>query len=457
MTFLLFSLEAASVALMTAAAGELVLWRPSRSLTRFFESFAVGAGVASFLLFPLSLVLGSNALEGIFALLILSFSAVVALRFRGWKREPGETVEQPVNFGDPLSLLFLLAIGIATLLFALQNWRVAYVWDGFQIWASRAQMLFVEGMLAPERFPETLHVAAKIAYPPLVSLLQALMATLHGSFDFDGFKPLFLIFFIGMLVMTYQAARSVAGSRVALSATALIAFLPPLSTETAAGGYADMPLAFVVSAVVASALGGTPRRNHALPWLIGTLCFVKNEGMVYALITVAVVVIHWLTTRSSIMLRDRLRANLVPIAALSTMILGRIAYLEWIDYEDLSFHSLSGDSAGFAFGRMADVLRLSAIYLFDPRIWGLFWPAFFVALVIVLRRNRAEVRAIAISVLLSLAAFQGMFLLTRWDVALHVDQALVRLLSQVAPAAAVVIAGGYAILSAGQSHLSKKS
>ena len=445
MTFLLFSLEAASVALMTAAAGELVLWRPSRSLTRFFESFAVGAGVASFLLFPLSLVLGSNALEGIFALLILSFSAVVALRFRGWKREPGETVEQPVNFGDPLSLLFLLAIGIATLLFALQNWRVAYVWDGFQIWASRAQMLFVEGMLAPERFPETLHVAAKIAYPPLVSLLQALMATLHGSFDFDGFKPLFLIFFIGMLVMTYQAARSVAGSRVALAATALIAFLPPLSTETAAGGYADMPLAFVVSAVVASALGGTPRRNHALPWLIGTLCFVKNEGMVYALITVAVLATHWVTTRRSVTLRDRIRTNLFALGALATMILGRIAYLEWIDYEDLTFLS-PGDHAEFAFERMADVLWLSAIYLLDLRIWGLFWPAYLVALVIVLRRNHAELRAIAICVLLSLGAFHGMFLLTRWDVALHVDQALVRLLSQVAPAASVVIAGAYAIL-----------
>ncbi|HUF17395.1 MAG TPA: hypothetical protein VMS12_05050 [Thermoanaerobaculia bacterium] len=441
MNFPVDLLSALAIALLFAAAGELVLFRPSRSAPDLFESFAVGSGMAAALLFPLSLAAGKNALALTFVLLLMGVVASIALRFRFWRLSRSEAVAR-IDCRDPLSIIFLLLAAGATICFALLNWRMAYQWDGFQIWATLAQMLFVEGRVAPERFPEALYIGAKIRYPQLLPLYEALVAFPHGTFDFDRLKPLFLVFFSGMLVMTYTAVRRIGSSRLALAATALVGLLPALSTGTAIGGYADMPLAFFVVSLTAAVVSerSTASRTSAVPWLIGALCFVKDEGLILAAIAVAMTGLYWLMTRKSHKLLRRIADNWPAILISGSMILTRLAYLRWIDYQDNNYLRVSRETIPVAMARVPEVLSLGLQHLFEPRMWGLFWPAFFVGFIAVLRQGGHRERMLAISVFLAICVFHVIFLFTNWEVELHVQQALPRLLAQIAPAAAVVMA-----------------
>ncbi len=445
--FLVDLLTALAVGMMFVALGELLLFRPCRNVSSAFESLVVGAGAAAALLFPLSLLAGPRALGLLLGMLVLALVTAVALRFGRWKRLEVDTVRRSIDWRDPLSVLLLCLIVAASICFALLNWRMAYLWDGFQIWASRAQMLFIEGRLAPERFPETLHVAAKIRYPPLISMYEALTTLVRGGgFDFDRFKPIFLVLFLGMVALTYEAGRRVAGSRSGLIAAALVALLPPLSMGSAAGGYADMPLAFFVAALTSAILADNENRRgfSATPWLMGALCMVKDEGLVLSAIAVMTTAGYWLMTASRVPVWARLRKNVAGIFIVAGMIVSRVAYLRWLDYQDSSFLELNRETFSIAMQKIPEVAAIGSRYVFDPKMWGLFWPAFLASTVIILfMRCDARVRAISLSVLLAAGAFFGIFLYTKWELALHIDQALPRLLAQIAPAAAVVMVAAY--------------
>src|SRR5262249_44375773 len=77
--------------------------------------------------------------------------------------------------------------------------------------------------------------------------------------------------------------------------------------------------------------------------------------------------------------------------------------------------------------------------LLDPRTWGLFWPAFFAAAVLMALGKQRGVSLIAVAVTAAIAIEASVFLITNWDVRLHIEGSYARLLAQLAPAAAVVI------------------
>ena len=62
------------------------------------------------------------------------------------------------------------------------------------------------------------------------------------------------------------------------------------------------------------------------------------------------------------------------------------------------------------------------------------------AAVLLIRRGRADVRALTFGTLAVLAEYGAIFLFTNWsDVALHIEQAFPRLLAHIAPVAAVSV------------------
>jgi hypothetical protein len=81
-------------------------------------------------------------------------------------------------------------------------------------------------------------------------------------------------------------------------------------------------------------------------------------------------------------------------------------------------------------------------WLLNFREWGLLWPAFAVALLMVARTApRSSAMPIAAAALLAVFADASTFLYTNWpDPRLHLDQAFPRLLAQVAPLAMATIA-----------------
>jgi hypothetical protein len=389
-------------------------------------------------LFPLSLALPRGALLAELILIALAFAMTLVSRLR--KRGEHVLPTSPPEW-DPVATALLGAVVLIAALFAALDLRYNLGWDAFQIWASKAQLLFQLGGLERTWYPGDTYELRHIAYPPLVPLYEALLAVVRGQFDFDSFKPVFLPFYFSLLVATYGAARGVVSRRQALAATLLVGLLPLLSTGTAASGYADMPQAAFVAGVTCAAFrrGTGP---SALPWLIGGLTTVKAEGTILALVATAGVTLFWMIDRPP-GLRARLRAHWGAVAVTVGLLGLRFAYLRWAAAPDVAYASLDAASLSTAIHRVPHVARLCMVKMLSPRRWGLFWVAFFSAAVVLAIRGTSRERCLVLATAAASAVLATPFLFSTWPLELHIDQAYGRLLSQLAPAAAVAILIGY--------------
>ncbi|HUP03335.1 MAG TPA: hypothetical protein VMU19_05065, partial [Bryobacteraceae bacterium] len=244
-----------------ASAGALLLGETPRDLRSWNRHFIVGATLAAALLFPLSLLFGAWTLRIVLAGLLAGSAVQViqAIRRRGLSSLLLSIVRP---FGtERLSLvswLLLAALALCALDFTAVSLRETYAWDGFDIWASKAMVLLHHGRLTPELWPPSasphFNVTRVVNYPPLVPLYEALLATLRGGFDWNTLKPVFPIFFVSLLISLYQAGRALGGRVPALAGVLLVALLPLVAGRTSIGGYADMPLAAVLAAVLACVL-----------------------------------------------------------------------------------------------------------------------------------------------------------------------------------------------------------
>jgi hypothetical protein len=97
------------------------------------------------------------------------------------------------------------------------------------------------------------------------------------------------------------------------------------------------------------------------------------------------------------------------------------------------------------------VLARCLRWLLRPADWGLFWPAFACAAAVVMRAGPARLRALAAAVAAAAAAFASTYLLSTIPPDWHIDRSYTRLLSQLAPAAAVVMAAAYERLRGGDA------
>lgn len=415
-----------------AAVGDVIRRRGSRDLADWNISLVSGMGVCAALFFPLSLLAPRRALD-----LTLFFMGGCAA-WRIWRRARGGAARTPAAATsvarDPLPLLPLTLAAMAALSFIALDFRYNLLWDGFAAWASKGQRLFVDGGLSRSWYPGEAWDARYLAYPPLVPLFEALVGRVRGRFDFDGLKPIFVVFHLSLATSVFFAVRARASSRLAAWATAIVLLIPELSTSWAAGAYADMPQAAVAAAVVAGAMR---RDGRALPLLIGALTTVKPEGLVLAgLASTAAAWSVWLAGAD-----DRLRV----LARAASVVIGfmalRIAYIRWTGVPEDVYRF---DDLRLALSRVPEVARLCLPRLLDPRAWGLLWPAFAAAALILRKRGSAEERALAAAAAAGVAAMTVPFLFSIWPLAIHVEQAYARLLAQLAPAAVVSTVLGYA-------------
>ncbi len=416
-----------------AAVGELLMHRRARGLAEANEAMLAGMGACAAALFPLSLLLPHGALAAVATILASALIFSAGTRIFG-RRGRSEGLPGPPQ--DPLARLLLAAVALVTSGFAAINFRYTYLWDGFLIWATKAQILSHVGGLTREWYPGDRYDLRHLEYPNLVPLYEALVGLLRGGFDFDKLKPIFFVFYLSMLIGTYAAVRAQGPARFAAAATLLVGILPWLLAGAAAGGYADMPQAAVVAGVLSAAMN---RRRAALPWLIGSLTTVKAEGIIHLGLACGAVVLVWLRESGSGFLR-RLAAEWKGVAIIAAFVALRIAYLSWIP----DFYEAYGGGFREAVRQIPLVVRLCLAQLFDPRQWGLFWPGFLLAAPVLLRFGSDRDRAVTTAVGVGLAVMMVPFLFTTWPVPLQITQAYSRLAAQLAPAGAAVMVLGYA-------------
>jgi hypothetical protein len=434
-------LAATAVAAGYAFVGEVGLGRTSRGAAAWSASFLVGTGIGAALLFPLSLLAPAHAVDAELALLLLA-AAIAAWRRSRERRAPRLASSDSVRLpADPVARLLLAAVVALALFFAVFNLWYGNSWDSVQVFATRAKLLFHQGGLTRWWFPEDGYDTRLLAYPPMISLTEALVARVRGAFDFDRLKPIFFFFYLSLLFSTYAAARAVLSRRWALVAVLWIALLPELMTRGAAGGYVDMPMAAYVAASVAVILDTNGARNGGrapLPWLLGSMTAVKQEGMLLAVVGCTAIAAYWMGERPR-RIAERLRVNASAMAVLAAFMVSRVAYVKWTRVHDTTWGPFDADHVSKAVRNLGAVIRYCLHYMLDPRMWGLFWPAFLVAAIATVASGPARLRVLALATAAAAAIEAALFLFTNWDVQVHIEGAYSRLLAQLAPAAVVVI------------------
>lgn len=425
----------ALLAIGFAAVGEVALRRRSRDLASGNESFLAGLAACAAALFPLSLLLPGLALRAELALMAVCLG--LALLGRARRRTPAPPASAPGPGRDVCQWALLGAVLLIAVDFTAVDLRYAFLWDGFQIWASKTQLLYYGGGLGRLWYPGDLYELRHVPYPPIVPLYEALLQVVRGGFEFDSFKPVFLPLYYSLLAGSYAAARAAVSPRLAAAATLMIALVPLNSTGTAAGGYADMPQTAFVAGVVAAAMRGADSAN-ALPWLIGGLTLVKPEGTILALVAGGGVVLVWLSEKRSVR-----RLPWRRIAIVAAFLALRFAYIRWAGTPD-SVYVLSRESVAGALARIPHVARVCLVKMLSPRRWGLLWPAFGLAALVLLRRGSASERSLALATAVTAFLFGTIFLFSTWPLDVHIDQAYPRLLAQLSPAAVVALFAGWA-------------
>jgi hypothetical protein len=426
-----------------ALVGEALLGRASRDLFAWNESFLIGSGACAAALLPLSLVFPSSALRLELGILLLSALAVTGRRIRGGRpAEPSRWHGELAGIRqDRVALILFAAVAAMVAFFAALNLWHGHTWDSVQVWATKAKRIYFEGGLSRSWFPEDPYDVRLLSYPTYVSFLEALFSRVRGSFDFDRLKPLFFFFYVSLMLGTYAAVRTVASRRWALAMALLVALLPELTTGPSAGAYVDMPMAAFVAAVVAASLRADEYPEgwrSPLPWLIGAMTTLKQEGMILALAACGTVLLSWILERPR-RLGARLRAEWSAGLVVLLFVVARVGYVRWIAVHDTTWGPFDAAHRIRALQSVGLVLSLCTRMLLDPRTWGLFWPAFFVAAALLTAAKQTRLTLLALAIAATIAVDSGIYLFTNWEIPVHIEGSFSRLLAQLAPAAAVVI------------------
>jgi len=202
-----------------------------------------------------------------------------------------------------------------------------------------------------------------------------------------------------------------------------------------------MPQAAFVAGVVSAALNRR-ERGHVLPWLIGGLTTVKAEGTILAVVACGAVLLCWLLELSPEKpLPSRSRWKGVAVVALFLGL--RAAYIHWLGVEDSVYGTLTASRISEALARLPLVARVCLVKMLSPRRWGLLWPAFGLAGIVLFIRGTSTEKSLVAATASAAIVLATVFLFTTWPLELHIDQAYPRLLEQLAPAAVVCLAIGF--------------
>jgi len=437
-----------------ASVGEWLRGAPARTVRDWNESFLSGFGLAAALLVPLSMALPGRALTVLAVLVGLAAAGSLLRRavLRRTGAHPPDSGARGETGGaegsirhDPVALAAAAAIGAAILAFAVLNARFTFGWDGFQIWVTKARVLFHEGSLTPLLFSEADYEGRIVGYPDAIPFFEAMLCRVRGGFDFGAVKPVFLVFYVSLAAGAYSLARAFLSRRVSLVAVAMLLWLPGMSLGLNLGGYVDMPLGAAVATAAGAALRfrEDPRSARAAPWLIGSLAFYKNEGMLLAAGFCGLMLLAAVAD-TSVEGRAFLRAAWRRIAVSGLVVAALLAtaklYVRWTKNPDDTYDRVDWAHIARAPKLLPVIVRGVAAQLGDPGRWWILWPAFAVAAVVVAFRGSRSERLVALGAFLALSVYALIFLFTRWDVALHIASAYDRLPEHVAALAVVTIA-----------------
>lgn len=399
----------------------------------------VGAGCLGYALFVFAL-LGVRPGRWPLVVFFLVAMAVVGARLirkekitlRGPRLTPLESGWDRVIIGILLVLLivFQSIVLIDALAFPL------YDWDAFAIWGMKSKVIAANGLMPrPAYFTDVSLSYSHLDYPLMVPFLMAGVYGVLGHVDDQMAKlalPLFY-FAIACLVFAFGKRRLTTSMSCAVT---VIVMGAPVMLFWAGSGRADVPMtAFSIAAVVSLTEWG-----EDLKWRSCLLCailsafaaFTKNEGLVLGIINGVLMLL--LAIRSTHWKRRLVGAGLYAIVFL-LLILPWIVWLQGIPqtHENYLAHLRLSEIARNA-SRVPIIIKEFALQLVSLNRYGLLWVALIASVMVGGRafHDRTTVM-LWLLLLLQVSIYALTFLVTPWDVRVHLGSALDRLILHVVP------------------------
>jgi hypothetical protein len=335
-----------------------------------------------------------------------------------------------------LALLFAAALALR-LLQALGDALAfpVHLSDAFLIWEYKAKAFHLAGgawgVLARGELPAASHPEYPLLVPLAGSWLYLWIGRVHDQLVM-ALHPLFLA---GLCAAVYATVRAFAGRAGALGAALFVA-LPSRVYDHVGMGFADLPLAWLVTAgtgeLVRHRRDGEPARLARAALYLALGAATKMEGIVPLLLGVLAAALPRGARLAR--LRPFLVALLVPVAWTAARAALGLP-------EGHLGGGVTGARVGEAFARLPGLAARLAVELARPE-WWLLWPLLLVALP--LARGRRESAPAWIMAAGTLAAILALLAWTPQDHRWLCDTALPRVL--VPAAGPAVIAAALAFL-----------
>jgi hypothetical protein len=423
----------------------VALWPRDRALRNDIVAIAsfgwlFGAGIISTLFFAVSLSTGRAAPVAATIELLVS----VLLIAIAWRRRASATpAAADRSLLAPLAFVILAGVS-AIAVHAAWSAEPHGSWDGWAIWNMHARFMFRAGPGWPELLRDPLVSWTHGDYPWLYSASVARTWCFLGresTLASGLISSLFAFSTAGILFSVLSSARNV---RVALASTAIL-LGTPFFVQFAPQQHADIPVGCAMLAAVSLLLLGQEWKSTPLLCTAGTAAglaaWTKNEGLLFVAVFVAVAGFmcamrkQWrecgalaLGLGCGLAAVAYFKLQLAPTTDLVANLAGKPASQNLVDASRhaLILHSGWRDLARFGEWHLSPYLAL-ALALVGP--------------------GRARFRGVEhstwIAVLLMLAGYYAVYLLTPFDLAWHLDSSLVRLLLQLWPMA--LLAWGLAV------------
>jgi hypothetical protein len=347
--------------------------------------------------------------------------------------------DSPGRSGLKLFLISAIAIETAYAFFrALIKPLESY--DAIAIYAIKSKIFFLARSIPQEFFDHIAGMYPHPDYPLNIPLAETFIYLSIGSLNDQLVKALFPLFFTGILCLMYYAVRRFSTKVYALLFTFIIATIPQVNAN-AANGYLDLALGFYYFASALFLFRWVNGRDDTASLavsacLAGLAAWTKNEGLMYCVINMCVVVGVIVLGRKKISVRDFTQA------ALYLLILAVIC-APWILVKASA--NIANDEIDLANLNPVNLLKqahkiMPVLYefqkqFFGPKKWLILWPA--AAAVILLRLKKAfsgtVERCIFISLVMAVSGYALFYMISYVDVGFFTSKTWARFLLHFLP------------------------
>ncbi len=316
-------------------------------------------------------------------------------------------------------------------------------YDSVAIYAFNSKIFYLEGRI-PANFVNAFKgIVPHPDYPLLVPLAETSLYTFVGSLNDQLVKVIYPLFYLAIIVIFYNAARRIADRRMSLVFAFLVASTPQIK-DHAAMGYADLSLtAYFFSGFLCLFLW-MRQKEAGLLWLSFFLSalavWTKAEGFLLCGVNASAMSVYLISADG----KGRRASGGAYIIALISL-LGAVLALRSL--LGLPFHGDFEVRGGLSVGSIPEYFRRVPAILYEyqreffgPKKWNIIWMIF---LFLFFKNLRVafgrDLRPVTSAILLALALYGGIFLVTPLDLSWHLGS-LNRLMLHILPVVAMWIA-----------------